>query len=320
MVEQRGGSFRRHTFPLLGSVGLLLLGACSAGPTPGSISMASAETLEQPLVFHAGVETASGSIDMANAYGLARLSTLAEDDAPADLADALRARGIDPDAGAMRVFDNSATQNVAFYVEAQGAAFVTFRGTDPADWQNLAEDADALATPDIVGQVHNGFLIATTAVWNDLADYIRARQSQNAQLPLYFTGHSLGAAMATIATAHALLDTGAGTIAVAALYTFGSPRVGDATFANGLASAMSAAGTFHTRVVYSCDPVTNVPFRPFYEHVSYGTNENDFVGWLASGTLLQAIPLDACAPVPIDHSIDQHMMPGYVSALGHLDR
>ena len=70
---------------------------------------------------------------------------------------------------------------------------------------------------------------------------------------LHVTGHSLGAAMATLA---ALELKGKG-YRVATQYTFGQPRVGNAAFANLFQSTLGAAGQF--RVTHYHDPVPHVP-------------------------------------------------------------
>ena len=197
-----------------------------------------------------------------------------------------------------------------------------FRGTEN-NWQNYAQDADLFPSDEIIGEVDEGFQVATDGVWSDVHDYIATRQHAS-QLPLYITGHSMGAAVATIATARALLDDDAGTLDVAALYAFASPRVGEGTFSNQLATAMRDAGVFYGRVVNDCDPVTNVPERvgpdliPFYEHVSRGTNENDFVDWIQNGKLLRSIPFNACPLAGLDYNVAEHKSPAYMAALAPL--
>ena len=67
------------------------------------------------------------------------------------------------------------------------------------------------------------------------------------------TGHSLGAALATLTASRMPLSH---------LYTFGSCRVGDASFAEAMRTIS------HTRFVDCCDLVTRVPPEEFgYVHV-----------------------------------------------------
>jgi len=72
--------------------------------------------------------------------------------------------------------------------------------------------------------------------------------SQIQNKKLYITGHSLGGAMATICASRMV----ARGIVVSGLYTFGSPRVGDAEF-------VAHLGTTHFRFVNNNDIVTKAP-------------------------------------------------------------
>ena len=74
-----------------------------------------------------------------------------------------------------------------------------------------------------VGRVHSGFADAFAQI-SDRLDAILATRSSDQKL--WLTGHSLGGALATLAAAHAGADV------VQGLYTYGSPRVGDAVFAS----------------------------------------------------------------------------------------
>jgi hypothetical protein len=114
-----------------------------------------------------------------------------------------------------------------FFASRSGpAAFavVAFRGTDRDDPRNAATHAETLAESKDGYSVHRGFSVALNQVWDSevrpaLADFIGAHPGA----AVYFTGHSLGAALATIAVAR----FGGGTCG---LYTIGSPRVGDDRF------------------------------------------------------------------------------------------
>ena len=70
---------------------------------------------------------------------------------------------------------------------------------------------------------------------------------------MLITGHSLGAALATLTASRK---------AASRLYTFGSCRVGDAAFARAISTIS------HDRFVDCCDLVTRVPAKEFgYVHV-----------------------------------------------------
>ena len=97
------------------------------------------------------------------------------------------------------------------------------------------------------GSVHSGFLDALSTVWTkSLQDRLHAIQDRS-NAKIWFTGHSLGAGLATLAAASFGADN------VQGLYTFGSPRVGDAEFAHNL----HPMSTF--RVVNNLDFVTAIP-------------------------------------------------------------
>ncbi|MCX5893209.1 MAG: lipase family protein, partial [Deltaproteobacteria bacterium] len=68
--------------------------------------------------------------------------------------------------------------------------------------------------------MHRGFQAALDEVWERLHDYLEGKE--NARRTVWFTGHSLGAALATLAASRYGKVRG--------LYTFGSPRVGDLDF------------------------------------------------------------------------------------------
>jgi hypothetical protein len=120
-------------------------------------------------------------------------------------------------------------------------AVLSFRGTDKDDPTDLADDLNAMPQPwQAGGKVHAGFAKALQEVWPEIQV---ALQEFNA-CRFLFTGHSLGAAMATLASS--LQKPGA-------LYTIGSPRVGDQAFADHL------QGLDNYRYVDCCDLITRVP-------------------------------------------------------------
>ena len=89
---------------------------------------------------------------------------------------------------------------------------VVFRGTEPTSWEDIKADVQFRKK----GGIHRGFKAALDDVWDDLFDDYN-KNSEGKQLVV--TGHSLGAALATLYS-HRICDSNS------ACYTFGSPRVG----------------------------------------------------------------------------------------------
>jgi triacylglycerol lipase len=129
---------------------------------------------------------------------------------------------------------------------------VAFRGTEPDEWSDVLTDVKIKLVPWTVGQVHRGFKEALDAIWPTLDAALAALPGRT----VWFTGHSLGAALATLAA-----DRFASTRGVC---TFGCPRVGDPTFAAAFDAKFAGRSL---RYVNNNDVVTHVP-PPFgYEHV-----------------------------------------------------
>ena len=169
-------------------------------------------------------------------------------------------------------FDVKGTQ--AFIAGDNEKIIVSFRGTEPKYLEDLLTDVRFALVDGPGGQVHAGFNQSVALVWESLRDHITKFQD-NAERPqaLWFTGHSLGAALATIAVARLRHDEDK---PVYGLYTFGHPRTGDQQFADHV-NRDSMTRTY--RFVNNNDVVTRVPFRSMrYRHVGkliYFTKEGD---------------------------------------------
>ena len=128
---------------------------------------------------------------------------------------------------------------------ADPMAVIAFRGTDKDDPSNLIADGDALFEPwERGGEVHRGFARALAELREGLE---KARSGIAGRI--LFTGHSLGAAMATLLASAWKRPAETGD----ALCTIGSPRVGDAEF------VVTLDGLAGRRYVDCTDAVTLVP-------------------------------------------------------------
>ncbi|GAA0422222.1 hypothetical protein GCM10009133_33480 [Cocleimonas flava] len=107
---------------------------------------------------------------------------------------------------------------------------IAFRGTEPNEWNDIKADIDATkALAETVGHVHRGFKKEVDDVW-PLLEKMLISHKQNLDKKLWFTGHSLGGAMASICAGRCLLshiDTRPEQV-----HTFGSPRVGTKRYIN----------------------------------------------------------------------------------------
>lgn len=142
-------------------------------------------------------------------------------------------------------FDKNGTQ--AFLAKNDEFAVLSFRGTQPDKWEDIRTDIRILKLKTIDGKVHAGFKLA----FDDIKDGIIAELRKHlGEMPLYITGHSLGAALATVAAQE--LDKEFND-QIAACYTFGSPRVGDGRYEKAIKIPFY-------RIVNATDIVTLIPF------------------------------------------------------------
>ncbi len=147
-------------------------------------------------------------------------------------------------------FQREATRG--FVAMNQHYAVLAFRGTTE-DSRNILTDIKIRFYRDRTGaKIATGFSEAFALVEKDVT---KAIADIDPGLPLYVTGHSLGGALAAIASARLRPSD-----RIAACYTFGCPRVGDAEFANQLWKVPVY------RLVRSADIVPRVPLPFGYRH------------------------------------------------------
>src|SRR5690349_15342834 len=131
---------------------------------------------------------------------------------------------------AVTAFHNGLSDGWAYVAESDVLIVLAFRGTySPLNWRtNLHTWLIHPPDTDARLRVHEGFYRAFEQL-SDGARGIKEKMNELAnstsdQIPIYITGHSLGGALAQISAAVLGSDR------IAACYTFGSPRVGNAVF------------------------------------------------------------------------------------------
>ena len=124
--------------------------------------------------------------------------------------------------------------------------FLAFRGTEAMCMGDIKTDLKAEMTQcETGGKIHLGFKEASDQVIQDI--HQKLNEDNFKKKPLFITGHSLGGALATIATKKLIHKGG-----IAACYTFGSPRVGNDEWAEDIKAPVY-------RLVNAADLVTMLP-------------------------------------------------------------
>ena len=194
------------------------------------------------------------SFNLINAWWLAEVSTLVYSE-PEFVGSHLNNIGL-PE---VRFFDKQGTQ--CYAANNDRFAIVAFRGSEI--WKkeekfdlnrviaDLKTDVDIRLTDwPLGGKVHRGFKEALEKVWPELLPHITQLDSRGCKI--WITGHSLGAALATLCSSRYGHVQG--------VYTFGSPRVGDDEFKEKLDAKIY-------RIVNNDDIFCQVPPRGRYVHI-----------------------------------------------------
>jgi triacylglycerol lipase len=151
----------------------------------------------------------------------------------------------------------SAKSTDAYMAGNDTVIIVAFRGTEIMKIADVITDKKLWQTEtgiaSLSGKVHAGFKGALHEVWDSMIKTLK--EFQNKQQTVWFCGHSLGAALATLAVAEYVGNEGG---RINGLYTIGQPRVGNSKF----------AGEFDSKVGKSCFRFVNnndvVPQLPLW--------------------------------------------------------
>jgi len=195
---------------------------------------------EVPLVLHSDVREPLANLSfLRRGLALAELAMIAYND-EAEASRAAEAIGF-PEA---QLFEHDGAQAYRFSNDQD--VVLACRGTEANEWNDLKADANAsMAVVGALGKVHSGFNQEVDDLWPVLEETLREDTR-----PVWFCGHSLGAAMATICAyrckASAIVSN------PQELHTYGSPRIGNKRY-------IGHAQLSHYRWVHNNDVVTRVP-------------------------------------------------------------
>ncbi|GAA1286943.1 lipase family protein [Saccharothrix xinjiangensis] len=202
------------------------------------------------------------------------------------------------------------------YTMASPTMVVTaFRGTEPVQLRDWLSDATTPPWPGPAktGLVHHGFAEALRAVLPSVLAAVE--ELRDDEQTVWFTGHSLGGALAMLAAAWLHFEDPE--LSAQGVYTFGQPRTCDTTLSKAYDKAL-AGRTF--RVVNNNDVVAQVPPEPVFRHVK-GLRYID-----SSGKVRESMPvvtnlldrgkgLTADPFAPAGDGMRDHLMKAYIAAL-----
>lgn len=182
-------------------------------------------------------------------------------------------------------FDDQKSDSQALLMADDEKIVVAFRGSEPTSWQDWFQtNINVRKVVALGGRVHSGFYRSFLSLWNPKAqagvldqmklNAVLLAELEKASRPVWFTGHSLGGALATLAMASCVAQK----IPVQGMYTYGQPRVGDWQFAEQVEHAKKQQ---MFRMVNNNDVVTRIPIFG-YDHAG-DLRYFDFNGQLNDG-------------------------------------
>ncbi|AFY58684.1 putative lipase [Rivularia sp. PCC 7116] len=123
---------------------------------------------------------------------------------------------------------STVTNSQAIVLKNEQIIIVAFRGSQ--ELGDFFTDAQFIHSREFPGGfgVHNGFKEALMSVWTEVWEQIKPEA--RGERTLWFTGHSLGAGLANLATAMCLFEEEYSKNPPNGMYTYGQPKVGDENF------------------------------------------------------------------------------------------
>ncbi|MFG2138364.1 lipase family protein [Streptomyces sp. NPDC048650] len=203
----------------------------------------------------------------------------------------------------------------AYTIAGERMIITGFRGTEPAQLRDWLSDTTTPPWPGPGGKgyMHYGFGEALDSIWPQV--HAAVDEFRDNGQTIWFTGHSLGGALAMLAGAR--LHFEAPGLTADGIYTFGQPRTCDRLLAQEFNTAFADR---MYRFVNNNDVVPHLPPEPVFHHV-------DALRYIDSkGTLHDALPVigglfdrakgfTADALAPASDGVRDHFIDNYIGAL-----
>ncbi|MFF4285002.1 lipase family protein [Streptomyces sp. NPDC001633] len=203
----------------------------------------------------------------------------------------------------------------AYTLGGRDMIITAFRGTEPSNMRDWLSDTTPPPWPGPGGKgyIHYGFGEALESVWPQV--HAALHEFRNNGQTVWFTGHSLGGALAMLAGARLHFEEPY--LTAAGVYTFGQPRTCDRL----LTREFDAAFTDRMyRFVNNNDVVPQLPPEPAFHHVSAlryidSTGKIHTTMPVITGLFDHAKGYTADLLAPTSDGVRDHFMGAYINAL-----
>ena len=158
-------------------------------------------------------------------------------------------------------FRDESTQMLWVEHRTEPIVIIGFRGTQPDKFSDVVADLNILRDPlPGYGSAHEGFLDAYGGVRHILEEKLRVESGRNLQI--WITGHSLGGALAAVAST-TIMDRMKfdNSYQLNGVYTFGKPRVGNKEFVQKIEEGYEANNIHAMRFRHGDDMVAQIPWN-----------------------------------------------------------
>ncbi len=158
-------------------------------------------------------------------------------------------------------YDNNNSDTQAYFIinENDNEVFLVFRGTN--DIKDILYDLDIRPYKlNNIGTIHRGFYNQLIAVLDSIIKDLNYLDHENNKIKVNICGHSLGAALASLATIFIKKQF---PLTEINCFTYGSPRVGNDIFVQNFNKYVNN----YWRITNDDDPISMYPISSWYKHI-----------------------------------------------------